>query len=86
MLDKHHSELGGSLSAVVVVAIVAVVLIERVALTCSQYCTVSLQFFAEKRLHILRNCSSVRARNFSWSKHSLAKTGTPVGWLVGFRS
>ncbi len=31
--------------------------LERVALTCSQYCTVSLQFFAEKRLHILRNCS-----------------------------
>ncbi len=32
--------------------------LERVALTCSQYCTVSLQLFAEKRLHILRNCSS----------------------------
>ncbi len=32
--------------------------LERVALTCSQYCTVSLQFFAEKRLHILRNCSN----------------------------
>ncbi len=32
--------------------------LERVALTCSQYCTVWLQFFAEKRLHILRNCSS----------------------------
>ncbi len=31
--------------------------LERVVLTCSQYCTVSLQFFAEKRLHILRNCS-----------------------------
>ncbi len=40
-----------------------VVLIERVALTCSQYCTVSLQFFAEKRLHILRNCS--RQSNFA---------------------
>ncbi len=26
--------------------------LERVALTCSQYCTVSLQFFAEKRRHI----------------------------------
>ncbi len=34
--------------------------LERVALTCSQYCTVSLQFFAEKRLHILRNCSRHR--------------------------
>ncbi len=28
-------------------------ILERVALTCSQYCTVSLQFFAEKRLHII---------------------------------
>ncbi len=34
--------------------------LERVALTCSQYCTVSLHFFAEKRLHILRNCSKPR--------------------------
>ncbi len=38
--------------------------LERVALTCSQYCTVSLQFFAEKRLHILRNCSRLCGNPF----------------------
>ncbi len=38
--------------------------LERVALTCSQYCTVSFQFFAEKRLHILRNCSKVYSKQF----------------------
>ncbi len=38
--------------------------LERVALTCSQYCTVSLPFFAEKRLHILRNCSSASVSVF----------------------
>ncbi len=44
--------------------------LERVALTSSQYCTVSLQFFAEKRLHILRNCSrvagSIVAAGLAW--------------------
>ncbi len=54
--------------------------LERVALTCSQYCTVSLQFFAEKRLHILRNCSNLVA---PWP-FGVRSTSLQSAWLVQF--